>query len=243
MEAFLPDEIDLLSLGYAVTLAAYLVRDVLPLRALLALAALIMLGFGWRAELTSMMVWNTLFVAVNAGHLALIIYERRPIRFPSEEARRAWEEVFRILTPQEFLSLWNRGERLESETGVLCRGGARPAWLWLLVSGELRIEQEGELLTRLPPWHLVGEMSFINDSPASADVVIREPVVLVRWPRSELERLMRRQPELGRKLNGAIGQDLVRKLARHNATPEEAGALAQEGEGADGMAGEHSPAR
>ncbi|MFP4131193.1 Crp/Fnr family transcriptional regulator [Thiohalospira sp.] len=231
MELFFPSDLDLLSVGYAVTLAAYLVRDILPLRALLAGAALVMIGFGWQSGLDAMVAWNSVFMLVNLVHLGLLIRERRPVRFPDAEARRMWESVFWMLTPREFLKLWARGERLELDVGTLCREGTQPAWMWLLLEGELSIEREGEVVAHLSPGMLVGEMSYINASTASADVVVRRPVALLRWPRAELDRWMRRHPELGRKFNGVIGQDLVRKLSSDRADPGESSAAAHAEEG------------
>ena len=216
--------IDLVSVAYAITLAAYLVRDMLPLRALLALAALAMLAFGWQAEMVSMMVWNALFVVVNLVQLVLVIRERRPLEFDCPEARQAWETVFWSMSPREFLRLWHKGERLRLEEGSLLRQGQIPAHLVLLLGGELEVRRDGRHLTRIAPWQLVGEMSLITGEPASADVVVREPVELIQWRRRDLDRLSRRHPEMMRKLDGVIGQDLVRKLTAGTASPEEAAA-------------------
>ncbi|MGM0475851.1 MAG: Crp/Fnr family transcriptional regulator [Pseudomonadota bacterium] len=220
------ERFDLISFSYAVTLLAYTVRDMLPLRALLAVAALTMLGFGWQTGMTAMVVWNSLFVVVNLVQLVLVIRERRPVRFDSDEARRAWETVFWAMTPREFMRLWGRGERVRLNAGTLCSQGQIPAHLAMVLSGTVSVEQSGRSVARVGAFQLVGEMGFITNSPATADAVVREPVELLQWRRADLARLARRHPELVRKLDSAIGQDLVRKLTSGTAGPDECGVVA-----------------
>lgn len=214
-------ELDMVSVAYAITLLAYLVRDMLPLRALLALAALAMLVFGWQAGMPNMMLWNGLFMVVNLVQLALVIRERRPLKFSSSEAHRAWENTFRLMTPREFMRLWHKGQRLRLNEGKLCEQGQVPAHLMLVIDGELEVQRENQCLTTIGPWQLVGEMSLITGETATADVVVRGSVDLMQWRRCDLKKLTKRHPEMMRKLDGVIGQDLVNKLTAGAASREQ----------------------
>jgi CRP-like cAMP-binding protein len=63
-------------------------------------------------------------------------------------------------------------------------------------------------------WQFVGEMSFLTDKAATADVVAIEPTRYVDWPRAALREFLTKNPSLVAPMRLVIGTDLIVKLNR-----------------------------
>ncbi|WP_148253140.1 cyclic nucleotide-binding domain-containing protein [Aidingimonas lacisalsi] len=201
----------MVSLSYAIMLVAYLVRDILILRILLIVASMAMLLYGASIDNLAMLVWNSLFVAVNGVQVAILLHERRMLELP-DELDRIHRAVFWFMTAREFRQLWQRGQRETRYSGGILRQGEVPDRIYLVLDGEVRVERDGHTVACLGPMYLVGEMSYINHASANADVVIDDHVELMIWTHEDLSRLERRRPHLIQKFNVIVGQDLVRKI-------------------------------
>jgi len=91
---------------------------------------------------------------------------------------------------------------------IISYGEAEPA-LFVLVSGALEVQREGTAIARLSdPGAIVGELSLLLGTPASADVVAVEPSVVRRL--DDAERLFRDVPEFGRHLAVTLASRLHR---------------------------------
>jgi CRP-like cAMP-binding protein len=94
--------------------------------------------------------------------------------------------------------------RLNVGETLIHLGESHPA-LYLLCEGTLEILHDGDRLARLTePGSVVGELSFLLGTPASADVVVTEPTLVRRV--DDPERLFHEVP--------AFGQHLAVTLAR-----------------------------
>jgi len=88
--------------------------------------------------------------------------------------------------------------RFDGGDSVIVFGEADPA-LFVLVSGALEVRREGTTLVRLTePGAIVGELSLLLGTKASADVVATEPTVLRRL--DDAEQLFCDVPDFGRHL-------------------------------------------
>ena len=48
--------------------------------------------------------WNCIFILVNIYHIAIIVYEKRPVKMSPKE-KELYETMFRGLSPVEFLKI------------------------------------------------------------------------------------------------------------------------------------------
>ena len=207
----------LLHFGNVVYLCAYSVRDILWLRILMVFAMFCLLPYFYccgESPQVAPLVWQSLFIAVNLVQIALLILERRPV-FLGEEEMQLYRSVFSALSPREFVKLvgiaqWKRAE--EGET--LLRQNEKVTQLALISAGKASVEMDDHHIAEVGPSQFVGEMGFLTDEPASADVVARLPLDYLCWPTDKLRDFLRDNPEVHVKVQGILGTDLVEKLRR-----------------------------
>lgn len=98
------------------------------------------------------------------------------------------------------------GQRVKFEDGTaLIRQGVRGTSIFFLLDGKLRVEDEKiGLIARLGTGEIVGEMSFVDESPPSATVVADGPVTVLELTHSEIERRTQDDPAFGMRLYKAL---------------------------------------
>jgi CRP-like cAMP-binding protein len=195
-------------------LFAYAVRGILPLR-LLAIAANVcaLVYYLVQPQVSKIHVmWGSVYISINVLHVALLLYERRPVRL-NEEELALYRMVFRSLTPGEFqkllkLARWHTGQSGE----VMARKGEFLNGIAIIVSGSADVLDEGRKKAQLGAGNFVGEMSFVKGDAATADVVITGPTRYVSWARKDLLTFLGKHASLREAWQFAIGLDLVDKL-------------------------------
>ncbi len=206
-------------LGYVLTLAAYLVSDMIRLRVLVALASAVMLfyfAFATGNVSWTPLIWMAIFLAVNLVWVVVLLRQQRAIRF-TEEERELHDTLFRELSALEFLKLLRAGRWESVSTGtVLTREGETVEDLVLLVEGTAEVQRNRREPVQVRSGALIGEMSFIEHRPATATVSTTLPSRLLVWNQARLNDLFRRNPSMRAPVMSVIGQDLSRKLAVHS---------------------------
>ncbi len=206
----------LVHLGFFVFLIAFLVRDVLWLRVLAILAYtvhILRVGLLGDDPFDYLMLWYATFVAINAGHAAWLVYERRLTRLSAAErdlAALAFPALDRgTLKRLLRAGAWHRLAPGEQLTWY----GERPEVLAVILAGRIAVRDSGETIACIGPGHFVGEMSFITDAPATADTFAENHVRLFQWDQETLARRCERDPALQTAIYTALGPDLVQKIA------------------------------
>jgi CRP-like cAMP-binding protein len=98
------------------------------------------------------------------------------------------------------------GEKRKLGDGtVLIRQGVRGSSIFILLEGALRVEDEKiGVIARLGTGEIVGEMSFVDESPPSATVVADGPVTVLELTHSDIERRIGDDPAFGMRLYKAF---------------------------------------
>lgn len=196
--------------------ASYATKDILLLRVLTVIACCLLIPYFY-SQPTPLMVpiyWQIIFIGVNLVQIGILIHERRPIQL-AEEEQLLYQRVFRALTPREFMKLLRVGQFRDVPTGErLAAQGAEGIDMVLIVRGRAEVRVDGVPVAELREWQFVGEMSFLTDKAATADVVAIEPTRYVDWPRAALREFLRKNPSLVAPMRLVIGTDLIAKLNR-----------------------------
>lgn len=206
----------LVHLGYLLQLVALLARDVLWLRALLAVAQSVVAVYAISRGVMAIAGWNLVLVSINTYWVVRILRERRAVAIP-EALRQTYEAHFAALRAGEFLRFWELAEVRQVHAAELTREGQTPDALYWLSSGGLIMEKWGQPQRRVQAPCFVGEMSLLTGRAASATVRLVGDAELRAWPRAVLERLQRQQPMLWARVQSVLGLDLVYKIQREEA--------------------------
>ena len=94
-------------LAFGLIAFSFLVKDILYLRLVSILASSFSVFYNWVIPAEPMWLainWNIIFVAVNLYHIAVIIYEKRPVHM-SPKHKELYETMFKGMTPVEFLKI------------------------------------------------------------------------------------------------------------------------------------------
>jgi Popeye protein conserved region len=203
------------NLCYLLLALSYAVSNMWWLRSL-AIAALAIetayFFFGADRPLWVWIGWNVVFIGTNAIQLWLLLRERLRVRFDEQE-RLLHRDLFSELSPMDFKRLLKAGEWHDVGEGTVLAQENRPlADVSVLIAGAAKVEVGGKLVALLQPGALIGEMSFLTRSNASADVTTAAPSRLFSIAKPKLEALFQSNAGIETAIHRLMGQDLVRKL-------------------------------
>ncbi len=98
-------------------------------------------------------------------------------------------------------------ERTRFAPGDVLIGEGEPGRAFLvLITGEAEVTRGGRSLRRLKPGDHAGEMSLLDDAPASATVVARSTVEALVLYRPEFNNLLETIPSLGRRILATLAR-------------------------------------
>lgn len=204
-------------LASILTMAAYLLRDMLWLRFLTILSCFAGITFNYLVPATplwTVIAWNTLFAIINIVQIAIIIKDRTGIHF-TEEEKELYETLFKKFAPFEFMKLMRIAEWRQVAPGeVVTTEGQRLDEVMMIYNGLLAVEVKGEKKAELQDGHFIGELSFISGGAANATVRAIEPTRYIAWPKKEIDRLLARNPSMHIAMQGMLTVDLSKKLTR-----------------------------
>jgi len=98
----------------------------------------------------------------------------------------------------------------------LARVGKPVAELVLLCAGSARVEVDDRAVAQLHAGTLCGEMAFISGEPASATVIVRQPVRAFVFDMRKLRALVEEDELVASAIHHAVGRDLMQKVNRNN---------------------------
>ncbi|MFW5678626.1 MAG: cyclic nucleotide-binding domain-containing protein [Pseudomonadota bacterium] len=212
----------LLHLGFATVALAYLFRDMLHLRVVAALGYALFLAHTLPQGSAEALVaggWYVAFLLVNLGHALMLAYQRRCDSLTAEE-RRLTATALASLDVGAARRMMRRGTWLDLAPGTrLTQRGERGTRLYALLRGRVDVEIDGVAVAEAGPGEFVGEIGFLANGPATATATAAGPVRALVWDRDELERAIRRSPELHATVHAAFGSDLARKVATQSLRP------------------------
>lgn len=213
------------NLTYLLICCSYLVRDMLLLRVLAILASLCSVVFSLERGVYLIVFWNFVFILINVVQLSILLYERRPVHFtPEEEA--IYEMVFRTLSRRDFkrlldLAMW---QTLEPQDVLVTEGTVIPE-LFVVLEGRAVVQAKGRIVGEVKEGYFVGEMSFLSDLPASANVEATLPMLVLAFPQAPLKDFLSTRPELRYGFQGVLGMDLTRKIRKADGLTTSAGTV------------------
>ena len=202
-------------LAFGLIAFSFLVKDILYLRILSILASLFSVLYNFYIPVEPMWLainWNIIFVLVNIYHIAVIIYEKRPVKMSSKE-KELHETMFRGLTPVEFLKITKIAKWKKYKTPLPIITQGKPVKdLILIYNGLVDILVNDNKVAELKDGQFVGEMSFLTEKPATATCKVAHTTECLVWPQKDFKDLLKRNPSLYFTIQSLLSEQVSNNL-------------------------------
>ena len=186
-------------LAFGLIAFSFLVKDILWLRVVSIVASLFSVLYNFYIPAHPMWLainWNIVFVLVNIYHIAVIIYEKRPIKMAPKD-KELYETLFKDLSPVEYLKISKVAEWKKYKSGYsLIREEHLVPNLILIYNGTVDVAVGGKKVAELKDGQFVGEMSFLTGKSATADCIVKHDSECLVWKQEEFKELLKRNPSL-----------------------------------------------
>lgn len=117
------------------------------------------------------------------------------------------------LTANDWALVSDKASRVQFKEGtVLIQKGKRTNGVYLLLKGSARVVIPPQASRTLGPGEICGEMSFLEDSPASASVIAETDVEAFHLDRPALQSLFELYPHLGSRFYRSLATNLSHRL-------------------------------
>jgi hypothetical protein len=200
----------------SIYILAYSVTNIVWLRILTVTAAMITLPyFFYQADqpLWSAIFWQSMFAGINIFHLVLLYIKSLPAKL-SELEQQMKSLVFMTLPVSDMRKFLKIAHHEMMPSGQrLLEFGQENDRLYCLLKGGCVVIKNQQPIAHLLPGQFIGEMSFLTDKPASADVVTQNDSEVISWDQQDLNKLFKKHPALQKYFMQLLGVDLADKLA------------------------------
>ena len=199
-------------LAFGLIAFSFLVKDILWLRIVSILASLFSVFYNWVIPVEPMWIpigWNFVFVGLNLYHIAVIIYEKRPIKLAPKD-KELYETLFKDLSPVEYLKISKVAQWKTFKSGeTIIRQEHLVPDLILIYNGTVDVVVENKKVAELKDGQFVGEMSFLTEKTATATCIVKHNTECLVWKQPELKELLKRNPSLYYTIQSLLSNQLV----------------------------------
>ena len=186
-------------LAFGLIAFSFLVKDILWLRLVSILASLFSVLYNFYIPEHPMWLainWNIVFVVVNLYHIAIIIYEKRPVHM-SPKHKELYETMFKGMTPVEFLKITKIADWTHFKSGeFITQESHNVPTLNLIYNGTVDVTVGNKKVALLKDGQFVGEMSFLTEKPATATCIAKHDTECLTWEQQGFKELLKRNPSL-----------------------------------------------
>ena len=186
-------------LAFGLIAFSFLVKDILYLRFLSILASLFSVFYNFYIPVEPMWLpigWNFVFVALNLYHIAVIIYEKRPVQM-SPKHKELYETMFNDMTPVEFLKITKIADWTHFKSGeIITQQTHKVPDLNLIYNGTVDVAVDGKKVAELKDGQFIGEMSFLTEKPATSTCIVKHDSEVLVWKQEQFKELLKRNPSL-----------------------------------------------
>ena len=199
-------------LAFGLIAFSFLVKDILWLRVVSILASLFSVFYNYVIPANPMWLainWNIVFVVVNLYHIAVIIYEKRPIKMEPKD-KELYETLFKDLSPVEYLKISKVAEWRSFKSGeTIIRQNHLVTDLILIYNGTVDVVVGTKKVAELKDGQFVGEMSFLTEKSATATCIVKHDTECLVWKQPEFKELLKRNPSLYYTIQSLLSNQLV----------------------------------
>lgn len=207
----------LVGVANVVYLVSYSVRDILWLRIMTVLGALLLLPYYYLQPepLWAPIAWNGVFIAINIFWISKLLLERRPVQF-SDDEKQLYQLALRNLKEHDAFELFRLGSWTTAPVGTtfLTQGQAVDS-LTLIADGKVNVEIDGKPVDTLGKGRFLGATAFLmrgRDFTVPVTVTAVEPTRVVAWSTAKLDTEFAKDTDLQAAIETCLGLELSRFL-------------------------------
>ena len=198
---------------------SFLVKDIMYLRVLSILASLFSVFYNFAIPDTPMWLainWNLVFVTVNVYHIAVLIYEKRPVKMKPKD-RELYETLFKDLSPVEYLKISKAAKWKKFKSGQKVIVESKPVKdLILIYNGTVDVVVDKKKVADLKDGQFVGEMSFLTGKDATATCIVKHDTECLVWKQPEFKSLLQRNPSLYYTIQSLLSSQISDAVTKRN---------------------------
>ena len=199
-------------LAFGLIAFSFLVKDILYLRLVSILASAFSIFYNWVIPIEPMWIaihWNFVFIVLNLYHIAVIIYEKRPVYMDPKD-KELYETLFKDLSPVEYLKISKVAEWKTYSCGEKIITQNTPVTdLVLIYNGTVDVAVDHKAVAQLKDGQFVGEMSFLTEKPATATCIAKHDTECLVWKQNEFKELLKRNPSLYYSIQSLLSNQLI----------------------------------
>ena len=194
---------------------SFLVKDIFWLRMVSIAASLFSVFYNYTIPAEPMWLainWNFIFIAVNAYHIGVILYEKRAVKMDSKN-EELYQTLFSEMTPVEYLKVSRaaKWETVKSGERLITQGMPVPD-LYLIYNGTVDVLVDNSTIAQLKDGEFVGEMSFLTEKVATATCKVKYDAICLVWKQREFKELLKRNPSLYFTIQSVLSAQVSDKL-------------------------------
>ena len=186
-------------LAFGLIALSFLVKDIFWLRIMSIAASLFSIFYNYfipPIPMTIAIFWNGVFIAVNLYHIAVLIYEKRPVKMNPKD-KELYDTMFKSMSPVEFLKITKIAKWKKFQKGDEIIIQSKPVKdLHLIYNGTVDVIVGIEPIAELKDGQFVGEMSFLTEKPATATCIVKHDTECMVWDQEGFKDLLKRNPSL-----------------------------------------------
>ena len=204
----------LIDLSSLLTVAAFSVRAMLPLRVLAVASQFFAIPFFMLQPepLWTPVGWTVLFMVINLYHITRILLERRPVGFTDDE-RQLYELTFHSLQPRDFLKLVKCGEWKTAFLGEkMLQYGQHISQISVPISGMVSASRGGVQIGTFTPGDMIGAGIVLTGQPSFIDADCMQEVRYICWSISDIQVFLDKKPDLMLTFNDIVNRHLVAQI-------------------------------
>ena len=199
-------------LAFGLIAFSFLVKDILWLRIVSILASAFSIFYNWVIPVEPMWIaihWNLVFIMLNLYHIAVIIYEKRPVHMNPKD-KELYETLFKDLSPVEYLKISKIANWKKFKSGQkIIKQGLPVKDLVLIYNGTVDVAVDKGKVAELRDGQFVGEMSFLTEKPATATCITKHATECLVWKQDEFKELLKRNPSLYYSIQSLLSNQLI----------------------------------
>ena len=194
---------------------SFLVKDIFWLRMVSIAASLFSVFYNYTIPAEPMWLainWNFIFIAVNAYHIGVILYEKRAVKMDSKN-EELYQTLFSEMTPVEYLKVSRaaKWETVKAGERLITQGMPVPD-LYLIYNGTVDVLVDNDPIAQLKDGEFVGEMSFLTEKVATATCKVKYDTICLVWKQREFKELLKRNPSLYFTIQSVLSAQVSDKL-------------------------------